>query len=314
MSETLLNSDGPGVGAEPLSTQVFVGGLPRSGTTLLAQLLSQSPVVTGLHNTGVPMDEGQHLQDVYLPDDVLGAGKYGRTGANMRWAYHPGAHLTEADAREVTNAGGRMLKAWCPYLTDRTRPVLLEKSPSNVVRCRFLQASFGDARFAIITRHPVVQALAVMKWGNMATRFGFGLEKVVDHWLTAMDYFTEDYPHLKVVFVTSYEELMADPRSVLANMTETLGMPAYGYKTEPVHEASGAYIRYWGAFRRGRLISLSVLRERRHFSRLQQELERLVAILVGRSTAKRIDKLYGERMHQYGYELGDLTHCSRVWG
>ena len=44
---------------------VFVGGLHRSGTTVLAEMIASARSASGLENTGVMMDEGQFLQDVY---------------------------------------------------------------------------------------------------------------------------------------------------------------------------------------------------------------------------------------------------------
>ena len=49
----------------PDHTYVFVGGLHRSGTSLLARSLEAHPSVSGFRDTGVPEDEGQHLQSVY---------------------------------------------------------------------------------------------------------------------------------------------------------------------------------------------------------------------------------------------------------
>ena len=41
---------------------VFLAGLHRSGTTLLARLLAAHPEVSAFSDTGVSADEGQHLQ------------------------------------------------------------------------------------------------------------------------------------------------------------------------------------------------------------------------------------------------------------
>ena len=57
---------------------LFVGGLHRSGTTLLADLIAAHPLTSGFANTGVPADEGQHLQDVYPSARAFGGpGRFG---------------------------------------------------------------------------------------------------------------------------------------------------------------------------------------------------------------------------------------------
>ena len=57
---------------------VFLAGLHRSGTTLLARLLAAHPEVSGFSGTGVPADEGQHLQTVYPAAKVYGGpGRFG---------------------------------------------------------------------------------------------------------------------------------------------------------------------------------------------------------------------------------------------
>jgi hypothetical protein len=52
---------------------VFIGGLHRSGTPLVADLLGSHPSLSGLRNTGCPMNEGMYLQDVLPPE-----GRYGK--------------------------------------------------------------------------------------------------------------------------------------------------------------------------------------------------------------------------------------------
>ena len=78
---------------------VFLAGLHRSGTTLLARLLAAHPDISGLSGTGVPADEGQHLQSVYPAAKVYGGpGRFG-------FAPESGSHLVywySADERNTT--------------------------------------------------------------------------------------------------------------------------------------------------------------------------------------------------------------------
>jgi len=77
---------------------VFLAGLHRSGTTLLARLLAAHPEISGFSETGVPADEGQHLQGVYPA-----AREYGGPG---RFGFAPESHVTETSPLVSRPLGG----------------------------------------------------------------------------------------------------------------------------------------------------------------------------------------------------------------
>jgi len=198
------------------SRLIFVGGLHRSGTTLLASLLGLHPQVSGLSGTGVHEDEGQHLQRVYPP-----AAAFGGPG---RFAFSEEAHLTESSPLVSANNRAALLEAWSPYW-DTARPFLVEKSPTNLIRFRFLQALFPGAVFVAVVRHPIPVTYATRRfYGRWHPWRRPTIGAVLRHWATAHEIFEGDERHLERVVRVRYEELTADPARVLRHVGDRVGL------------------------------------------------------------------------------------------
>ena len=175
----------------------FICGLHRSGTSVLHRLLASHPLVSGFANTGVPEDEGQHLQSVYSPAKSFGGP--GRFGFNAR------AHMDETHALASRVNAERIFTEWARHW-DLGARLLIEKSPPNLVRTRFLQALFPNALFVIVMRHPIAVACATEKW-----RRWDGIERLIEHWLVCHEKLEADIPHLTRSIVVRYESLTAAP-------------------------------------------------------------------------------------------------------
>lgn len=223
----------------PSSRLVFVGGLHRSGTTPLARALAAHPDVSGLSDTGVREDEGQHLQHVYPKAKV-----YGGSG---RFAFDPRAHLTEQSPLVTPGNAEALLEAWTPYW-DASAQLLVEKSPPNLVMGRFLQALFPGSAMVVVIRHPVVVALSNKKWRRFLSsdprRFQ-SVSSLVEHWVTAHRILVRDMAHLHRLHVVHYEDLVAAPETELARIADFLGLstPIPGESLRA--SASRQYEEWW---------------------------------------------------------------------
>jgi Sulfotransferase family len=208
---------------------VFLCGLHRSGTSLVHRMLRGADGVTSFTRTGVPEDEGQHLQTVFESARMLG-------GPGL-FAFEPRAHLTETDAGELGNRVDLLKREWGAYL-DFSKPFAIEKSPPNLTRSRFFQALFPNTAFVFITRHPVPVALAT------AAKWHVDPSRAFDHWGVAHKIMLEDVPLLKRVWTLRYESLVADPRACLEPVLAGLGLGA-DIALEPVVDANAEYFRKW---------------------------------------------------------------------
>lgn len=208
---------------------VFLAGLHRSGTSLLHRLLRAHPDTSGFADTGVPQDEGQHLQRVFPA-----AHRFGGPG---RFAFHPEARLIETSPLLSPANRDRLLREWGAYY-DLTKPVLLEKSPPNLIRARFFQALLSDTRFVFIVRHPIAVACATRKWARTSCA------ELLLHWCLAHRLMLADLDHLEHTLVLRYEDFVDAPASWLHAILELAGLFPIA-PSERVENHNPRYFALW---------------------------------------------------------------------
>ncbi|MBI1733487.1 MAG: sulfotransferase [Gammaproteobacteria bacterium] len=209
---------------------VFLGGLHRSGTSLLFKILRDHPDVSGFRDTGVSEDEGQLLQTVYPP-----ARRFGGPG---RFGFHAEAFLDERSELVNPANGRKLFDEWSRYW-DTGKQLLLEKSPPNLVRARFLQALFPNSQFIMLLRHPIAVALATQKWSRSP------LSALIEHWLICHERFADDHRYLNRLLTLKYEEFVAAPEAGARRIHDFLGLPAaaHGQQVEP--DVNTKYFERW---------------------------------------------------------------------
>jgi hypothetical protein len=189
---------------------LFIGGLHRSGTSLLARLLAAHPEVSAIREAPVPENEGCYLQGA-IPHTAL-------DGAPMRFATDPRQHLVEGCAYDTLATRQRMEADWAPWF-DPEKPWRVEKSPVNLTRMRLYQQLFPLSQCVVILRHPEAVAQAVAKW------LPDPADALVAHWIAAHEQTAEDLRYLHAVCVIRYEDLCQRPAAVIAGLHRFMGLP-----------------------------------------------------------------------------------------
>jgi len=243
---------------------LFVCGLHRSGTSLLSHTLSTHPLISGFHNTGVSEDEGQHLQSLFPPAKFYGGpGKFG---------FAPEAHLTETSDLVTADNAAKLFLEWSRYW-DLSKPLLLEKSPPNLIRTRFLQAMFPHSYFIVIIRHPIAVALATRKWSRSR------LDSLISHWVTCHHIFDLDRVHVKNLYVINYELLVSCPTETFTSVCKFLNISHELQVPRVDSRVNERYFEIWSDMRR------------------DPAAANMVSL---------IERRYGKAIRSYGYRLDNL--------
>lgn len=211
----------------------FITGLHRSGTSLLHDILRDNSACSGFRNTGVPEDEGQHLQDV-----VPAARAFGGPG---KFGFNPDSYLDENSPLCTEESGTRLFSCWSKHW-DLSRTLLLEKSPPTLVRTRYFDKLFPNPYFVIIIRHPIAVAMATRKWSSTSPI------ELLKHWIACHRKFEADRSHLKSYFILRYEDLVEKPKKTLAGVYEFLEIEPEAFQYSIQSNLNEKYFAEWRAY------------------------------------------------------------------
>jgi len=153
-------------------------------------------------------------------------------------------HLTESSPLVSEKNARKLFEEWSPHW-DLSRPFLLEKSPPNLLKSRFLQALYPDSAFVVIVRHPIPVSIPTAKWRG-TRRY----DRMFEHWLRCHALFEADREHLERVHVVQYEQMVREPLAVLRGIFEFLEIEPIP-PSEPVETgANEKYFRRWKELKR----------------------------------------------------------------
>jgi len=195
---------------------VFIVGCYNSGTTLLADVMGQHPAISAL-----PV-EGVRLSDVWpLPETHAWNRMWMKCVDAMRLEPGPGmAALAE-----------RVKRQW--WASFARRPLLLEKSIANSPRMPFIQTYFEPAYFIYIVRNGYAVSEGLRRgarprhWGRDDYGDRYPIALCAEQWAVTDRVISADAPGIEHLTRISYEDLTADPRRVLDDVTDFLGIEPF---------------------------------------------------------------------------------------
>lgn len=164
-------------------------------------------------------------------------------GGPGRFALDPAARLTEDSELVTRDAARRLLEAWTPYW-DTSKPRLVEKSPPNLIRMRFLRALFPSARFIMVVRHPIAVSFATRKWSRTS------VDALLQHWVSAHEHLVDDSLQVGRTALIRYEDVMADPDSQLDRLFAFLSLPSHAGDWAVLSGLNDAYFSRFTSRRR----------------------------------------------------------------
>jgi tetratricopeptide (TPR) repeat protein len=192
------------------STPIFIVGLPRSGSTLVDQILASHPAVEG----------GRELNDIQLIADSLE-----RAPAAGGAVGYPERLRTAA--REQLAGFGREYLAWIQPHRKLGRPRFTDKAPWNFLHTGLIQLILPRAKIVDVRRHPMACGFSAFK-----QHFAQGWEFAYD--LADLGRYYADYVELMAHFDrvspgrvhrVVYERLVADTETEVRGLLDYLELP-----------------------------------------------------------------------------------------
>jgi tetratricopeptide (TPR) repeat protein len=190
---------------------VFILGLPRSGSTLLEQILASHSQVEGTHE----------LTEIERYVNELG-GRGPRSGP----ALHPEA-LQNLAAEDVMRLGKRFLSETRTY-RRLGRPYFIDKMPNNFWHIGLIQLMLPKATIIDARREPMACCVGNLKqlFSPNRQEFSYGIEDIALHYRT----YLELMRHWKTVLpgrilTVQHEDVVADLEGSVRRILDHCGLP-----------------------------------------------------------------------------------------
>lgn len=208
----------------------FLFGMPRSGTTLVGDMLHR-------HARVEVFDEPELLPDTLRAE----ADRLGGAGGDLA-AIAGGKSLDPASAAAMRDTFGRLLKRQEQF---PERPLKVDKSPLGLVYAGLVAQLFPNAATVFVLRHPADVCLSCLmqEFASTDALASFNsVEETAELYDRAMSFWTQSCEVLPLrVHTMRYEALVADPERESRRLTDFLGLDWTPDLLDP-RQTAGRYI------------------------------------------------------------------------
>ena len=190
-----LEQDGP--------TPIFIVGMPRSGTTLVEQVLANHSVVEATDELPFLSRYGLGLEQ---------AGGYA-------WA------LARFTPEQKKNFAANYMKSVSPYISGEA-DYFIDKNPANFINIGLIKAIFPQAKIINVVRDTLDNAMGVFKqYFHQGNEFSYSMQSIIYYWqgyITLMQHWDRLYP--EDILHLGYESMVRAPDEKIAAILDYCGL------------------------------------------------------------------------------------------
>jgi Sulfotransferase family len=213
---------------------VFMGGCPRSGTTLLRTMLNSHPDLAIPHETRILIDGYRRRAqwgDLADPDNRRQVAHWvvGRRVSRYRQLVEDADELVECMVAAPPTLGSVLSAGFRRYAERNGKPRWGEKRPSLVLNLDAVFAMFPEGRYVNVVRDPRAVVASIRKAGRQHGWGAHGIPGGTDTWERSVRA-AERWRRLRgdQCHEVQYEQLVADPAAVLGDLVAFLDLDPGG--------------------------------------------------------------------------------------
>ncbi len=216
---------------------IFILGMPRSGSTLIEQILASHPEVEGTAE---------------LPDIIVLARQLEDSGGPSRnegWRNYPA--LVKDLSPEALRSLGALYIERTRIQRKTDRHYFLDKMPNNWVHVGLIHSILPNAKIIDTRRHPLACGFSNFKQHfARGQEFSYGLERFGHYYRSYVRLMTSfDQAAPGAVYRVLHERLVEDPTEEITGLLEAAGLPfneaclRFYESKRPVRTASAEQVR-----------------------------------------------------------------------